>query len=132
MEGYEQGAGVGRMGEKVQGIRNIIGRYKIDRGFKYSIGNGEAKELTCTTHGHEPRERAAGGKGVLSRGEQTGKNWDNCNSIINKIYFKNKNPKQTTRTGTESQKWGSHEGLPWGKRSGENGGKGTGNKKHEW
>ena len=32
MEGYEQGAGVGRMGEKVQGIRNIIGRYKIDRG----------------------------------------------------------------------------------------------------
>ena len=30
MEGYEQGAGVGRMGEKVQGIRNIIGRHKID------------------------------------------------------------------------------------------------------
>ena len=30
MEGYQQG--VGRMGEKVQGIRSINGRYKIDRG----------------------------------------------------------------------------------------------------
>ena len=32
MEGYEWGGGVGRMGEKVQGIRSIIGRYKIDGG----------------------------------------------------------------------------------------------------
>ena len=32
MEGYQQGGGVERMGEKVQGIRNINGRYKIDRG----------------------------------------------------------------------------------------------------
>ena len=32
MEGYEQGGGVGRMGEKVQGIRSINGRQKIDRG----------------------------------------------------------------------------------------------------
>ena len=32
MEGYQQGGGVGRMGEKVRGIRSIIGRYKIDRG----------------------------------------------------------------------------------------------------
>ena len=31
MEGYQQGGGVGRMGEKVQGIRIINGRYKIDR-----------------------------------------------------------------------------------------------------
>ena len=29
-EGYQQGGG--RMGEKVQGIRRINGRYKIDRG----------------------------------------------------------------------------------------------------
>ena len=29
MEGYQQRGG---MGEKVQGIRNINGRYKIDRG----------------------------------------------------------------------------------------------------
>ena len=32
MEGYEQGGKGERMGEKVQGIRSIIGRYKIDRG----------------------------------------------------------------------------------------------------
>ena len=32
MEGYQWGRGVGRMGENIQGIRSIIGRYKIDRG----------------------------------------------------------------------------------------------------
>ena len=32
MEGYQWGGEGGRMGEKVQGIRSINGRYKIDRG----------------------------------------------------------------------------------------------------
>ena len=32
MEGHPQGAGGERMGEKVQGIRNINGRYKIEGG----------------------------------------------------------------------------------------------------
>ena len=32
MDGYQQGWGGGRMGEKVQGIRSINGRYQIDRG----------------------------------------------------------------------------------------------------
>ena len=32
MEGYQQGGDRGRMGEKVQGIRSIMSRYKIDRG----------------------------------------------------------------------------------------------------
>ena len=32
MEGYLLGRRGGRMGEKVQGIRSIIGKYKIDRG----------------------------------------------------------------------------------------------------
>ena len=32
MEGYQWGVGVERMGEKVQGIRSINGRCKIDRG----------------------------------------------------------------------------------------------------
>ena len=31
MEGYQWGGGGGRRGEKVQGIRSINGRYKIDR-----------------------------------------------------------------------------------------------------
>ena len=39
---------------------------------------------------------------------------------------------QTTRTGTESQKWRSHEGLSAGRRMRENRGKGTRNKKHKW
>ena len=33
------------MEEKVQGIRSIIGRHKIDGEVKNSIGNGEAKNL---------------------------------------------------------------------------------------
>ena len=31
MKGYQWGWGRERMGEKVQGVRSIIGRYKIDR-----------------------------------------------------------------------------------------------------
>ena len=31
MEDYQQGWRVGRMGEKIQGIRSISGRYKINR-----------------------------------------------------------------------------------------------------
>ena len=43
---------------------------------------------------------------------------------------KQKQSKQTARTGTEPQKWRSHGGLSAGR--GKNGGKGTGNKKHKW
>ena len=32
MEGYQWGGGGRRMAEKVQGIRTLNGRYKIDRG----------------------------------------------------------------------------------------------------
>ena len=39
---------------------------------------------------------------------------------------------QTIRTGTESQKWRSPGGLSVGSGRGENGQKGTGNKKHKW
>ena len=31
LEGYQLGGGRERMGEKVQGLRSIIGRYKIDK-----------------------------------------------------------------------------------------------------
>ena len=40
--------------------------------------------------------------------------------------------KQTTRTGTESQKWRSHGGLSAGRGRREIGEKGTGKKKHKW
>ena len=36
---------------------------------KNSMGNGEAKELICTTHGHEVRGQNAGGRGIQGRGE---------------------------------------------------------------
>ena len=45
---------------------------------------------------------------------------------------KQKQTKQTTRTGKESQKWRSHEGLSAGRGWRETGRKGTGNKKHNW
>ena len=32
MEDYQWGQGQGRMGEKVQGMRSINGRHKVDRG----------------------------------------------------------------------------------------------------
>ena len=51
---------------------------------KNSIGNGEAKELICTTHGHELRWEGSSGQ----RGIKVRKIWDNCNSIIYKIYIK--------------------------------------------
>ena len=59
---------VGRMGEEVQEIRNIIGRYKIDGEVKNYIGNGEAKELICTTHGHELKGGMLVGGGLQGRG----------------------------------------------------------------
>ena len=59
---------------------------------KNSIGNGEIKELICTTYGHELKGRECWWEwGVGCRAEEDKrekKNWDNCNSIINKIYLK--------------------------------------------
>ena len=53
---------------------------------KNIIGNVEAKELICLTHGHELRWGSDGGRGCARwRGIKGGK-WDNCNGIINKIY----------------------------------------------
>ena len=49
--------------EKVQGLRSIMGRYLQTQNIKNSIGNREAKELTCTNHGHEPSDGIAERKG---------------------------------------------------------------------
>ena len=49
---------------KVQGLRST-NRYRVGRGvLRVSIGNGEAKELTCMTHGHELRGWITGREGV--------------------------------------------------------------------
>ena len=45
---------------------------------------------------------------------------------------KQKQTRQTTRTGIDSQKWRSHGGLSVVRGRGENVGKGTGNMKHKW
>ena len=50
------------------------------------MGNVEAKELICVTHGHELNRGNVDGMGCVGlRGVKGGK-WDNCNSIINKMY----------------------------------------------
>ena len=69
MEGYQWGGEGGRVGGKGTGNKNHNARYKIVREVKNSMGNGEAKELMCTTHGDEPRWGNAGGRGVQGRGE---------------------------------------------------------------
>ena len=37
------------------------------------MGNGEAEELICTTHGHELRWGNAGGRGCRAEGTRGGK-----------------------------------------------------------
>ena len=76
------------MGKKVEGIRSINGRHKNRQGdVKNSMGNGEAKELVCMTHGHELKWGGnVGGRGCAGwRGIEGGNG--TTNSVINKIYY---------------------------------------------
>ena len=43
----------GERGGKIQRINSINDRWKINRGRVRIVGNVEAKELICMTHGHE-------------------------------------------------------------------------------
>ena len=56
----------------------------------------------------------------------------NSQLLTTKPKQKQKQTNQTTRTGTESQKWRSHGRLSVGNGREENMGKGTGNKQHKW
>ena len=80
------------MGQKLQGIRSIFCRYKIDRVALRIVEEMEKpKDLICMTHGHELREGQgnAGGRGGAEwSGIKGRKKWDNYNSITNKIYLK--------------------------------------------
>ena len=62
----------GENGGKGTGIKNNNWQVQ-NRQEQNSTGNGEAKELTRTTHGHELRGGNAGGKEVLGRGGKGGK-----------------------------------------------------------
>ena len=88
MEGYQQGGEGGRMEEKAQGIRSINWQVQNRQGVKNCIGDGDAKELICTTHGHELKMgwggENAGGEGYRAEEDKGEKKRDNCNSIINK------------------------------------------------
>ena len=58
----------------MQGLRSLIGRYKIDGagggGANNSIGNGKAKELKCMTNGHELKGASLEGRGYwVGKGE---------------------------------------------------------------
>ena len=55
---------------------------------KNSVGNVEAKELVSMTHGHELYGGNVGGRGWAGWSGVKGGKWDNCNSIINKYFFK--------------------------------------------
>ena len=53
---------------------------------KNSMGNGEAKEFICMTHGHELSGGNVDGRGgAEQRGIKGRTKWDNCNSIIKYI-----------------------------------------------
>ena len=69
MEGYQQGEGGGRMREKGTGNKKHKWQVQNRQGeVKNSVGNGEAKELICTTHGHELRWGNVSGRVVQGGG----------------------------------------------------------------
>ena len=61
------------MGGKVQGIRSITSRFQNKGEVKNTIGNIEAKELICKTHGHEVKGGNVGRRGCAGwRGVKEG------------------------------------------------------------
>ena len=86
MEGFQWGGRGEEQGRKGTGKKKhnwqALNRWGE---VKNGIGNREVKELVCTTHGHELRRGECWRVGGVKGGEIKGKNWENCNSIINKI-----------------------------------------------
>ena len=62
------------------------------------------KELICTTHGHELRRGVLEDWGVQGGRGVKGENWENCNSIINKIYIKKYTIKYTLKIKKKHEK----------------------------
>ena len=72
MEGYQwRGARVGGKGRENKKHNWISTKVfvLIQGEGKNNIGNGEAKELTYMSHGHELKWEGAGGRSVQGRGE---------------------------------------------------------------
>ena len=79
---------------EIEAVIKKLPAYKV----KNNIGNVEAKELICITHGHERKGGNGGGSGCVGQRGIKGEKWDNCNSIINKIYFYKKHTKDLGQT----------------------------------
>ena len=80
MEGYQQRSGKGRGGGK--GTENKQHKWQVENRQgegKNSIGNVEAKELICMTHGHELQRRNVGGSGCVG---WSGVNGGNGTTVI--------------------------------------------------
>ena len=90
MESYQKEGGGGEWGKCTGNKKHNWQIQNRQEEVKNGIGNGEAKELICTTHIHELRGWNAGGrdgcKAEVDKGEK--KRLDDCYSIINKIYLK--------------------------------------------
>ena len=71
------------------------------------MGSKEARELTCTTHGRELGGGMLVGGDVEGGGNKGEKKWDNCNSIIHKIYVKKRNFEQKPVSPSESERHSS-------------------------
>ena len=71
---------------------------------KNSIGNGEAKELVCTTHGHEPRGAMPVGGGAGQRG--TG-GWDHLISRSINIFKRKRKEVNNVVSSSTFLTWGS-------------------------
>ena len=65
MEDYQWGGGEGEQGEKLQGIRSIIGSHKIDRGRLRIVQEMEKPNNIYTTNGHK---LSGGGGGLVLKG----------------------------------------------------------------
>ena len=83
MEGYQWG---GERGEGGKGTGNKKHKWWVQNRqgkVKNSMGNVEAKEFICMTHGHELQGENVGWKGCTGWSGVKAREWDNCNSIIN-------------------------------------------------
>ena len=88
MEGYQQGSGTGK--EWGKGTENKQHKLQVENRQgegKNNIGNVEAKELVCVTHGHELQGVNVGWRGWAGWSGLKGGKQDNCNNIINKYIF---------------------------------------------
>ena len=90
--GLSAGRGKGENGGNGAGIN----KYKL-------VCTKQTGDVKNTTHGHELREGLLEGMRLLGRGGQRGKNWDSCNSIINKIYFKKRKSLHHENSSTRKQ-----------------------------